>query len=95
MNVRAIGAIVYKDLKIVAQNKNLLLSLIIVPFVMLVVFPVLAVLFPTAAKVFVPPLAGLSGLPQHLPTTLESELAGLNAKQRWDILVLVYLSFDS
>ncbi len=90
MNGRAIRAIVYKDLKIVAQNKNLMLSLIIVPFVMLVIFPVLAVLFPTAAKVLVPPLAGLSGLPQHLPTSIQNDLADLNARQRWDVLALVY-----
>jgi len=90
VNVRAMRAIVYKDLKVVAQNKNLLLSLIVVPFVMLVVFPALAVLFPTAAKVFVPPLAGLNELPQHLPASLQGELAGLNAKQRWDILALIY-----
>ena len=90
MNGRAIKAIIYKDLKIVAQNKNLMLSLFIVPFVMLVIFPILAVLFPTAAKVVVPPLAGLNGLPQHLPVSLQSELTGLNAKQRGDVLALVY-----
>lgn len=87
---RAIAAIIRKDLKVVAHNKSLMVSFIVVPFVMLAVFPALAVLAPTAAKVFVPPLAGLSELPQHLPASLTSELAGLNWQQRWDVLVLVY-----
>jgi len=90
MNKHAILTIVYKDVKIIAQNKQSVLSMIILPFIMLVIFPALAILAPAAARVLVPPLAGLEGLPQHLPATVQAELAGFNAKQRWDFLTLVY-----
>ena len=87
---RAIFAIIYKDLKVIMQNRQLVLSMILPPLVMLAIFPLLAVVLPAGAKVLVPPLAGLDGLPQHLPTSIQAEIAGLNAKQRWDFLTLVY-----
>jgi ABC-type transport system involved in multi-copper enzyme maturation permease subunit len=90
MNKQAILTIVYKDMKIIAQNKQSVLCMIIIPFIMLAIFPALAVLAPAAAKVLVPPLAGLEGLPQHLPASVQAELAGFNSKQRWDFLTLVY-----
>src|SRR5581483_770690 len=90
MNIRAILTIIYKDWKVINQNKQLMLSLVVIPFFMLAVFPALAVLAPAAARVLVPPLAGLEGLPQHLPGSVQAELAGLDAKQRWDVLTLIY-----
>src|SRR5690242_13425465 len=90
MNRRVVWALVYKDLKVTLRNRELVLSLILYPLVMLVVFPALAVLAPTAAKVLVPPLAGLDGISFHLPSSIQAEVSGLSTRQRWDYLTLVY-----
>ena len=46
MNWRAIRAIVRKDLKVVSQNKGVLIPLIVVPMVIMVALPAVAALAP-------------------------------------------------
>jgi ABC-type transport system involved in cytochrome c biogenesis permease component len=51
MNWRAIFAIIRKDLKVVLQNKGVLLPIIIVPLVLFVALPILAVFAPSFVNI--------------------------------------------
>ena len=91
MNWRAIRAIIRKDLKVVSQNKGVLIPLIVVPIVMLVALPGLAALAPAAAHLPGSSLAGLEVLVEQMPSGLQSTLAGYDQAQKAIVLVLVYL----
>ena len=89
MNKRAILAIVNKDLKVVAQNKGVMIPIIVVPLVLFVIFP--------WAIMFGPALAigsfgntqslesQISNLMITLPATLQNELVGHSITQQMSI----------
>ncbi len=92
MNDRAIRAIVRKDLKVVLQNKGVVIPLIAVPLILFIILPGLAL--------FVPALSSLPGssspadladLLQQMPAGLQAQLAGYDETQAGVILFLVYL----
>ena len=51
MNTRAIVAIIRKDLKVVSQNKGVMLPIIIAPLILFVVLPWLVILAPSLVNV--------------------------------------------
>lgn len=90
-NQRAVRAIVRKDLKVVAQNKGVVVPLIVVPLIMLVLLPGLAGLAPTlAAQLPGSSLTDLTDMLQRMPAGLLAELADYNEEQKVVVLALVY-----
>jgi ABC-type Na+ efflux pump permease subunit len=91
MNWRAIRAIVRKDLKVVFQNKGVMIPLIVVPVVIMLILPSLTAVIPlfegelgSAFDEFAPFLEGM-------PAGLQAELAGYNEAQTLVVLILVYI----
>ncbi len=93
MNTRSIFAIVRKDLKVVSQNKGVMLPILIVPLILFVVLPWVVVLVPSLVNV-----AGFSandvdriqGLINRMPA-LQQELAGYENNQIFTVFILVYM----
>ncbi len=90
MNWRAIRAIVRKDLKVVVQNKGVIIPIIVVPLLILGILPALAALVPLfeadlsdAFREFEPFLA-------NMPAGLQATLAGYDEAQTLIVLLLVY-----
>ena len=50
MNWRAVKAVVRKDLKVVFQNKGVLIPLIVVPIVIMVALPAVTALIPLVSS---------------------------------------------
>lgn len=91
MNWRAIRAIVRKDLKVVVQNKGVVIPLILVPLIFLILLPGLAGLVPTLVTGLPgTPLSGMDNFVTSMPEGLQSALAGYNQAQTIIVLVLVY-----
>jgi hypothetical protein len=91
MNWRAVRAIVRKDLRVVSQNKGVLIPLIVVPIVILVALPALTAFAPLLQDVPGSPFAGLTGFIENMPPGLQRELVGLDEMQTIVVLFLVYL----
>lgn len=89
MNVRAIRAIVKKDLLVVTQSRGVLVPLIVVPLIMLIVFPVLAGLAP--AFVNLPGMTDIKELLERMPEGMTRTLAPYNPDQQVVVLMIVYL----
>ncbi len=90
MNWRAIRAIVRKDLKVVMQNKGVLIPIIIVPLVFLVVLPGMAALAPLLQDVPGTPFAGMDDFIERMPAGLREAVAGYDEMQTMVVLGLVY-----
>lgn len=90
MNWRAIKAIVRKDLRVVLQNKGVLIPLIVLPLVILTILPALAAFAPAWQNVPGTPFSGLDKFLQRMPAGLRSHLAGYNETQSLIVLILVY-----
>ena len=94
MNKRAIFAIVRKDLKVVIQNKGVVLPIVISTLILFVVFPWLVTLLPSLVNV-----AGISAnevndileLINRMPAGLQQELAGYDQNQIMVVFFLVYM----
>lgn len=91
VNWRAIKAIVRKDLKVILQNKGVLIPLIVVPVIFLVALPSLAAVAPVLQEMPGSPFAGLDTFVEQMPTGLQRELSGYNEMQMVVALVLVYM----
>jgi len=89
MNLRAVRAIVRKDLSVVRQSKAVLLPLIIVPAVMLVLLPLLASFAPQFVNI--PGASDLGALLERMPEAFTRRFAGLSEEQTIVTLLLVYL----
>lgn len=90
MNLRAIRAIVRKDLNVVVRSKGVMLPMIIVPVVLFVALPALAALAPAATAMTGSPLAGLDSFLENMPPALQADLTGYGEDQQFVILALVY-----
>jgi ABC-2 type transport system permease protein len=90
MNSRAITAIVRKDLKVVIQNKGVLIPLIMVPMIFLVVLPALTALIPTFEGELSSTLEEFEAFLDGMPPGLKAGLAGYNEAQMIVVLALVY-----
>lgn len=91
MNWRAIFAIIRKDLKVVLQNKGVLLPIIIVPLVLFVLLPILAVFAPSMVNIAGASLNQFDQLLARMPQGLQSELAAYNMNQKVIVYFLVYM----
>jgi ABC-2 type transport system permease protein len=89
MNMRAVRAIVRKDLSVVLQSKAVLLPIIIVPLVLLLVLPVIATFAPQLANV--PGASDLGALLERMPESFQARFEGLTQDQALVTLLLVYL----
>lgn len=91
MNHRAILTVVRKDLKVVRQNKGVVLPIIIVPLVIFVLLPGLAALVPSLLDNAGSAPDQLEQLLARMPLGLQRELVDLNLNQKVIVLFLVYL----
>lgn len=84
-------AVVRKDVRVVVQNKGVLIPIIVVPLILLVLLPGLTALAPMVME-NVPgsPLAGLETFVSSMPNGLRAELAGYDEVQTVVVLALVY-----
>ncbi len=91
MNWRAIYAIVRKDLRVVMQNKGVVLPIILLPVILFVVLPLLVLLLPLA---FNSPGASGNDLQELLAMVspgLRAQLEGLDPDAAGAVFFLVYM----
>src|SRR4030042_5172923 len=91
MNARAMLAIVRKDLKVVIQNKNIVMPIIIIIAVFFIGFPWLAGLAPTIIRGLGGQMTSLEGILTKMPAGMLQELAGYAVSQKVIVFVLVYM----
>ena len=90
MNWRAIKAIVRKDLKVVSQNKGVLIPMIVVPLVIMVALPAATALIPLFEQDLSSSFAEIDSFLQGMPGGLRAGIAGYNEGQTLIVLLLVY-----
>jgi ABC-type Na+ efflux pump permease subunit len=90
MNIRAIKAIVRKDLKVAVQNKGVVLPIIILPLILFIAFPWF--------MAYAPSLAASTGtsnnigqMLERMPSGLLQELSGYTREQQMVVFTLVYM----
>jgi len=92
MNWRAIFAIVRKDLKVVLQNKGVVIPIVVVPLVIFGLLPWLSALAPNLTNV-----GGSSSMEEMIalidamPAGLQNELAPYTVEQKAIVFFLVYM----
>ncbi len=91
MNWRAIFAIVRKDLKVVRQNKGVVLPFIIMFVLFFVVLPALSAVIPSLVNGVGADAGDIEKMITGLPAGLQQELAGLNMSQKAIVFFLVYM----
>src|SRR5512143_4144242 len=91
MNTRAMFAIARKDLKVVSQNKNIVMPIIIILALFFVVFPLVVGLAPTLVHGLGDKLTFLDGYLAKMPAGMQQDLAGYSASQKLIVLALVYM----
>jgi ABC-type Na+ efflux pump permease subunit len=91
MNVRAIFAIVRKDLKVVSQNKGVMIPIVGVVVILFVVLPWLVTLMPSLLSIMGFSASNLiGGQIDQLPAGIQQEFAGLDNKQMFIQYFLVH-----
>jgi ABC-2 type transport system permease protein len=90
MNWRAIKAVVRKDLKVVFQNKGVLIPLIVVPLIFMVALPAVTALIPLFEDDLSSSLQELQPFLEGMPSGLQSELDGYSEGQIIVVLITVY-----
>jgi ABC-2 type transport system permease protein len=94
MNKRAIGAIIRKDLKVVSQNKGVILPILMLPLILFVVLPWVMTLIPSMvniAGVSANDLEELQGLINRMPAGFQQEMAVYADNQKITAFLLVYM----
>ena len=94
MNMRAIFAIVRKDLKVVSQNKGVMLPIIIVPLIFFVVLPWGVTLVPSmvnVAGVSADDINNVQEMIGQMSAGLQQELSGYEPNQMIVVYFLVYM----
>jgi ABC-2 type transport system permease protein len=94
MNTRAIFAIIRKDLKVVSQNKGVMMPIIIGPLIIFVVCPWIVALLPWLGELFGVTSNHMDGIQQlinGMPEGLRQGLAGYNQYQLFAVYFLVYM----
>jgi ABC-2 type transport system permease protein len=91
MNGRAIFAIVRKDLKVVRQNKGVVVPLLISFLVFFVVLPGLSALIPALVNGVGADASDIEELITRMPAGLRQELTGLNMSQKATVFFLVHM----
>lgn len=91
MNTRAIFAIVRKDLKVAIQNKGVVLPIIIVPLVLFVIFPWVAIYAPSLSNAGGAPINNMDQVFARMPAGLLHELSGYTHEQQMTLFILIYM----
>jgi ABC-2 type transport system permease protein len=91
MNYRAILAIVRKDLKVVSQNKNIIIPLCIIIAVFFIVLPWLIGLIPTVLPGLEGKLTSLEGVLAYMPDSVQQGMAGYSILQKVIVYIFVYM----
>lgn len=94
MNAHAISAIIRKDLKVVSQNKGVMLPIIILPLILFVILPWVVTLMPFLGDVFgitVDDLNKVQDLINRMGAGVQQELAGYDQYQVFVVYFLVYV----
>jgi ABC-2 type transport system permease protein len=94
MNTRAISAIIKKDLKVIKQNKGIVVPIIIMSLVFFIVMPGLSALVPGVVNGVGGDLFDISDIEKlmaKMPPGLQQELSGLNMSQKVTKYFLVYM----
>ncbi len=94
MNWRAIFAIIRKDLKVAAQNRGVMLPMIILPIVLFVILPWAAMLGPALTNGNLGNMQSLQSqinqLLATMPASIKDSLAGHSITEQMSIFILVY-----
>lgn len=91
MNWRAVFAIVRKDLKIVLQNKGVVIPTIAVPVIIFGALPWISILAPSMVSLGGNSLDKLTTLIAQMPAGLRNQLAPYSPEQQTVVFFLVYL----
>ena len=94
MNARAIGAIIRKDLKVVSQNKGVVLTIIIPTLVLFVILPWIVILMPFLEDLLGATSSDLDDIQQmisRMSPVIQKEFAGYNQYQVFTVYFLVYI----
>lgn len=91
MNWRAIFAIVRKDIKIVVQNKGVVIPIIILPVILFGALPWIAAYAPNLVSLGGNDIAELAAMIDRMPAGLQAELAPYTMSQQAVIFFLVYM----
>jgi ABC-2 type transport system permease protein len=94
MNARAISAIVRKDLKVVSQNKGVMLPIILLPLILFVILPWIVTLMPFLGDIFgitADDLNKFQGLINRMGPGVQQELAEFDQYQVFVIYFLVFV----
>lgn len=91
MNVRAIFAIVRKDLKVVSQNKSMVVPFIAVSLIFFVVIPALSAMIPSITNGIGAEASDILKLLDRIPDGLLQDLSGTNLSQKATVFFLVYM----
>ena len=89
MNLRAVRAIVIKDLTVLRHAKAVLIPLIVVPLILLLLLPAVAAFAPTFVNL--PGAGDLTALLDSMPDAMQARLAGYTEDERIVVLLLTYL----
>ena len=90
MKTRAIRAILRKDLKVTLQNKGVIIPLILVPLLLFVVLPLVALFVPSLVNMPGTSFTSIEALLQNMAPGLKSTLAVYSTEQLVIVLILVY-----
>ena len=91
MKWRAVFAIVRKDLKIVLQNKGVLIPIIVVPLILFGAIPWISALAPSMVNMGGTSLDEITALIEQMPVGLRTELAPYTLEQQTIVFFLVYM----
>ena len=91
MNTRAILAIARKDLKVALQNKGVTLPIIILPVILFVIFPWMAVFAPSWASIAGTSFSNMGQILERMPAGLLQELSKYTQEQQLTVFILVYM----
>lgn len=91
MNWPAIFAIVKKDIKVVTQNKGVIIPIIIVPLILFGALPWLASLAPSLVNIAGANMDEVAELISTMPAGLQAELAPYTPDQQTIVFFLVYM----
>lgn len=91
MNVRAMFAIVRKDLKVVSQNKNIVMPMVIILVIFFIVFPWVIGLTPKLVHGMGIDLSSVEGLLARMPAGMQQDFEGYSIDQKVIVFALMYM----